>query len=61
MVICVEQGADNLDMVQLMPLPPNHFVASLTPRMGYRCDTGVPAFYRKKRWLKECTSSNSVI
>jgi len=24
MVICLEQGADDLHMVQLMPLPPYH-------------------------------------
>jgi len=26
MVICLEQGADDLHMVQLMPLPPHHFL-----------------------------------
>ena len=26
MVICLEQGADDLHMVQLMPLPPRHLL-----------------------------------
>jgi len=26
MVVCLEQGANNLHMIQLMPLPPHHFL-----------------------------------
>jgi len=26
MVVCLEQGADDLHMVQLMPLPPDHIL-----------------------------------
>jgi len=26
MAICLERGADDLHMVQLMPLPPHHFL-----------------------------------
>jgi len=26
MVICLEQGANNLHMVQLMPVPPHHLL-----------------------------------
>jgi len=29
MVICLEQGADNLHMVELMPLPPDHLLHHL--------------------------------
>ena len=30
MVICLERGANDLHMVQLMPLPPHHFCFSKT-------------------------------
>jgi len=32
MVICLEQGADGLHMVQLMPLPPHHLMLQLNPK-----------------------------
>jgi len=32
-VICLEQGANDLHMVQLMPLPPPLSLASLKPRL----------------------------
>ena len=31
MVICLEQGADDLLIVQLMPLPPHHLLLHLNP------------------------------
>ena len=31
MVICLERGANDLHMVQLMPLPPHHFSLQQNP------------------------------
>jgi len=31
MVICLEQGANDLHMVQLMPLPPHHLLLRYNP------------------------------
>ena len=31
MVICLERGADDLHMVQLMPLPPRHLLLQQNP------------------------------
>ena len=31
MVICLEQGANDLHMVQLMPLPPHHLLLQQNP------------------------------
>jgi len=31
MVICLEQGANDLHMVQLMPLPSRHFLLQYNP------------------------------
>ena len=31
MVICLEQGANDLYMVQLMPLPPHHLLLQQNP------------------------------
>ena len=47
MVICLEQGANNLHMVQLMPVPPHHDMYMLGEEM-----TSVP--YRDY-FLCECT------
>jgi len=33
MVICLEQGANNLHMVQLMPVPPHHDMYMLGEEM----------------------------
>jgi len=33
MVICLKQGANDLHIVQLMPLPPHHLFASLKSRI----------------------------
>jgi len=40
MVICLEQGANDLHMVQLMPLPPN--LAPVKSRMVYLSGAGLP-------------------
>jgi len=47
MVICMEQGADDLHMVLLMPLLPNS-LASLKPRMVYLSGAGLPRLSWKK-------------
>jgi len=31
MAICLKQGANDLHMVQLMPLPPHHFLLQQNP------------------------------
>jgi len=31
MVVCLEQSADDLHMLQLMPLPPHHLLLHLWP------------------------------
>ena len=49
MVICLEQGASDLHMVQLMPLPPV-VSASEKCRMVYPCDTVLP----RLSWKKGC-------
>jgi len=35
MVICLEHGANDLHMMQLMPLPPHCLIVSLKSRMGF--------------------------
>ena len=42
MVICLERGANDLHMVQLMPLAP------VKSRMGYLSGAGLPSLSRKK-------------
>jgi len=41
MVICPKRGANDLHMIQLMPLPPDH-LAAVKSRMVYL--SGVPAY-----------------
>ena len=41
MVICLERGATDLHMVQLMPLPPHH-LAPVKSRMVYLSGDGLP-------------------
>jgi len=49
-VICLEQGANDLHMVQLMPLPPHHLsLAPVKSRMVYLSDAGFPRLYWKNR------------
>jgi len=42
MVICLERGANDFHMVQLMPLPPHH------PEMVYLSGAGLPRLSWKK-------------
>ena len=46
-VICLECGANDLRMVQLMPLPP-HRLASVKSRMVYLSGAGLPRLSWKK-------------
>ena len=61
MVICLEQGADRLHIVQLMPLHPQ-IPASLT---SVKSRLVLPFWYRRtqvvleKRPLNKCSSSSS--
>ena len=41
MVVCLERGADCLDMVQLMPLPSLSSLASLKSRLVYLSSAGL--------------------
>ena len=53
MVICLERGANDLHMVQLMPLPPRHLLL-------HKIQNGLSFWYRptqvvlEKRPLKDC-------
>jgi len=40
--ICLEQGANDLHMVQLMPLLPHHLFASIKSRMAYLSSAAYP-------------------
>jgi len=51
MVICLEQGVNDLHMVQLMSLSPCHLLAtlaSLKSRMVYLSGAGLPSFSWKR-------------
>ena len=51
MVICLERGANDLHMVQLMPLPPYHLfnsLASVKSRMVYLSGASLPRLSWKK-------------
>ena len=50
MVICLEQGADCLHMVQLMPLhpKPHHLLPHLNPDWFYLSGTGLPRLSWKR-------------
>jgi len=47
MVICLERDANDLHMVQLMPLPP-HQIAPVKSRVVYLFGAGLPRLSRKK-------------
>ena len=47
-VICLERGANDLHMVQLMPLPPQYSFASAKSRMVYPSGTGLPRLSLKR-------------
>jgi len=57
-IICLEQGANDLHMVQLMPLPPHHLLLQQNPEWFTFL---VPAYpgCPKKRPLSGCSSSSS--
>jgi len=59
MVICLEQGANGLHMVKLMPLPPHHVLLQQNPEWFTSL---VPAYpgCPGKRPLNGCSNSNSV-
>jgi len=58
MVICLERGASDLHMVQLMSLPPHHLLLQENPkwftvksRMVHLSGAGLPRLsWRKCRW-----------
>ena len=61
MVICLEQGADCLHMVQLMPLPfqnHNHLLLHLNPDWFYPYGTGLPRLSWKREPLNGCSDSS---
>jgi len=47
-VICLERGANDLHMVQLMPLPPQSSLAPVKSRMVYLSGAGLPRLSWKK-------------
>ena len=60
MVICLERGADDLHMVQLMPQPLHHLLLQLNPEQFVFL---VPAYpgCPGKRLLNGCSSSRNSI
>ena len=48
MVICLERGANDFYMVQLMPLPPPSSLASVKSRIVYLSSPGLPGWSWKK-------------
>ena len=48
MVICLKRGADDLHMVQLMPLPPPSSLAPVKSRMVYLSGAGLTRLSWKK-------------
>ena len=51
MVIYLERGANDLHMVQMMPLPPSS-LASLKSRMVYVSGAGLPGLFSEKKAVK---------
>jgi len=62
MVICLEQGTNDLHIIQLMPLPPHHLLLQRNPEWftGTFLVTAYPGCPGKKP-LNICTSSQSVL
>ena len=48
MVICLQRGANDLHMVQLMLLPPHHFFVPVKSRMVCLSGAGLPRLSWKK-------------
>ena len=55
-VICLERGANDLHMVQLMPLPPHHLLLQYNPEQFTFLVLAYPG-YPGKRPLNGCSSS----
>jgi len=59
MIICLEQGANDFYMVQLMSLPPHHLLLQLSPEwLPFWCQ--LTQVVVKKRPLNGCSSSSSM-
>jgi len=58
MVICLQQGANDLHMVQLMPLPPDHLLLQKKPEWFTFLVPAYPGGPRK-RLLNGCSGSSS--
>jgi len=63
MVVSLERGANDLHMVQLMPLSPPSSLAPVKSRMLYLSSAGLPRFSWKKaivKWMyaKKLTRTN---
>jgi len=58
MVICLEQGANDLHMVQLMPLPPHHLLLQLNPEWFTFLVPAYPGL-PGKRPMNGCSSSST--
>jgi len=56
MVICLERGANDLHIVQLILLPLRHLIASLKSRMVYLSDASLTQIVMERRLLNRCLS-----
>jgi len=48
MVICLQQGSNDLRMIQLMPLPPHHLLLHYNPKWFNLFVASLPRFSGKK-------------
>ena len=51
MLICLERGADDLHMVQLMQLPPRHLLLHIKPDWFNLSGAGLPGLSWKRGWF----------
>ena len=54
MVICLERGANDLHMVQLMPLPPHHLLLQQNPEWSILLVPAYPGCPGKKAVKRVC-------
>ena len=54
MVICLERGANDLHMVQLMPLPPHNLLLLQNPEWFILLVTAYPGCLGKKAVKRSC-------
>ena len=54
MVICLERGANDLHMVQLMPLPPHHLLLQQNPEWFILLEPAYPGGPGKKAVKRLC-------